>query len=199
MPILSLIMSPKRSLHVLPFLSGVRELLPQFGVPSQVLVRKTPKAAVRESPSLRNTLKPIARKKQKPRKQRQPILKSALMLLPMLSSLRTLCPSVLPHFAEVMQSTCNGFHPTATCLATRLLTLAKEGTTKQQVDRSTSYPEVKAIFKAKQHSKWRHKHPRYNKADPYYLLTRREQVTVFRLRTGHNRLNYHLYSKLRIS
>ena len=76
--------------------------------------------------------------------------------------------------------------------------LAKEGTTKEQVDRSTSYPEVKTILKAKQHSKWRHKHPRYNKADLYYLLTRREQVTVFRLRTGHNRLNYHLYSKLRI-
>ena len=72
--------------------------------------------------------------------------------------------------------------------------LAKEGTTKEQVDRSTSYPEVKTILKAKQHSKWRHTHPRYNKADPYYLLTRREQVTVFRLRTGHNRLNYHLYS-----
>ena len=76
--------------------------------------------------------------------------------------------------------------------------LAKEGTTKEQVDRSTSYPEVKTILKAKQHSKWRHKHPRYNKADPYYLLTRRKQVTVFRLRTGHNRLNYRLYSKLRI-
>ena len=76
--------------------------------------------------------------------------------------------------------------------------LAKEGTTKEQVDRSTSYPEVKTILKAKQHSKWRHKHPRYNKADHYYLLTRREQVTVFRLRTGHNRLNYHLYSKLHI-
>ena len=76
--------------------------------------------------------------------------------------------------------------------------LAKEGTTKEQVDRSTSYPEVKTILKAKQHSKWKHKHPWYNKADPYYLLTRREQVTVFRLRTGHNRLNYHLYSKLRI-
>ena len=74
--------------------------------------------------------------------------------------------------------------------------LAKEGTTKEQVDRSTSYPEVKTILKAKQHSKWRHKHPRYNKADPYNLL--REQVTVFRLRTGHNRLNYHLHSKLRI-
>ena len=57
---------------------------------------------------------------------------------------------------------------------------------------------MKTIMKAKQRSKWRHKHQRYNKADPYYLLTRREQVTVFRLRTGHNSLNYHLYSKLRI-
>ena len=44
--------------------------------------------------------------------------------------------------------------------------LAKEGTTQEQVDRSTSYPEVKTILKAKQHSKWRHEHPRYNKADP---------------------------------
>ena len=87
---------------------------------------------------------------------------------------------------------------TATCLAMRLLTLAKEGTTKEQVDRSTSYPEVKTILKAKQHSKWKHKQSRYNKADSYYLFTRREQVTVFRLRTGHSRLNYHLYSKLRI-
>ena len=76
--------------------------------------------------------------------------------------------------------------------------LAKESTTKEKVDWSTSYPEVKTIFNSKQHSKWRHKHPWYNKADPYYLLTRREQVTVFRLRTGHNHLNYHLYSKLRI-
>ena len=70
--------------------------------------------------------------------------------------------------------------------------LAKEGTTKEQVDRPTSYPEVKTILKAKQHSKRRHKHPWYNKADPYNLLTRREQVTVFRLRTGHNHLSYHL-------
>ena len=61
--------------------------------------------------------------------------------------------------------------------------LAKEGTTKEQVDRSTSYPEVKTVLKAKQHSKWRHKHQRY-KTDPYYLLTRWEQVTVFRLRIG---------------
>ena len=62
---------------------------------------------------------------------------------------------------------------------------SKEGTTKEQMDRSTCYAEVKTILKAKQHSKWRHKHPRY-KTDPYNLLTRPEQVTVFRLRTGHN-------------
>ena len=30
----------------------------------------------------------------------------------------------------------------------------------------------------------------------YHLLTRREHVVVFRLRTGHNRLSYHIYSIL---
>ena len=62
------------------------------------------------------------------------------ILLPMLSSLWTPCPShrpssqigtlnsttcllLLPHFVEAMQSPCNGFHPTATCLPMRLLTL----------------------------------------------------------------------------
>ena len=84
-------------------------------------------------------------------KTAQPILKSAPMLLPMLSSLRTPCPScrpssqtgtlnsmtcllLLPHFVEAMQSPCNGFHPTAMCLAMRLLTLWQR--------------------KAKQRSKW---------------------------------------------
>ena len=63
-----MIMTPKRSPpsplppHVLPFLPGVSQLLPSFGVLSQVLVRKTPKAALTESPSLRNILKPTTRK-----------------------------------------------------------------------------------------------------------------------------------------
>ena len=72
--------------------------------------------------------------------------------------------------------------------------LAKEGTTKEQVDRSTSYPDVKTILKAKQQCKWRLEHPRYKKADPYYLLTRYEELTVCRLRTGHNHLNYLTYA-----
>ena len=53
-----MIMTPKRSPSVLPFLPRVRELLPSFCVPSLVLVRRTPEAALRESPLLRNIIKP---------------------------------------------------------------------------------------------------------------------------------------------
>lgn len=77
-------------------------------------------------------------------------------------------------------------------------TLAKEGTTKDQSDRSTTFKEAKTIIKAKQHSKWMQQHPQYNRKDPYHLLTRSEQVLIFRLRTGHNRLNHHLFTKFRI-
>ena len=140
---------------------------------------------------------------------------SALLHLTVLSSLQMPCPScrpfsqigtlttttyllLFPPSAEAMQSPCSGFLPTALCLAMRLLSLWQRKTTKEKADRSTSYPEVKNVLKAKQHSKQRLQHPRYNKTDPYYFLTRREQVTVFRLRTLHNCLSYHLYSKLRI-
>lgn len=77
-------------------------------------------------------------------------------------------------------------------------TLAKEGSTKDQTDRTTSYQEARTIIKAKQLSKWKQQHPRFNTLDHYHQLTREEQVTIFRLRTGHNRLNYHLYTKFRI-
>ena len=63
------------------------------------------------------------------------------------------------------------------------------GHKKEQLDRSASYAEVKTILKAKQYSKRRLEHPRYNKTNPTTFLTRREQVTVFVLRTGHKRLN----------
>ena len=76
--------------------------------------------------------------------------------------------------------------------------LAKEGSTKEQVDRSTTLRETKTVIKAKQHSKWLQQHPQHNKKDPYHLLSRQEQVTIFRLRTGHNRMKNHLYHKLRI-
>ena len=40
-------------------------------------------------------------------------------------------------------------------------------------------------------------HPHSNRNDPYHLLTRHEQVSIFRLRTGHNRLRNHLFHKLK--
>ena len=68
------------------------------------------------------------------------------------------------------------------------------------MDRSTSYPEVKAILKAKQHSKWRHKHPRYNKANTYYPFyqTGTSDSVQAQDRPQPPQLDYHLYSKLRI-
>ena len=45
-------------------------------------------------------------------------------------------------------STVKNVFPTVTCLAMRLLTLTKDGAAKEQVDRSTTYAEVKTILKA---------------------------------------------------
>jgi hypothetical protein len=77
-------------------------------------------------------------------------------------------------------------------------TLAKEGATKEQSDRSTTFQEAKTIIRAKQHNKWMQQHPRYNPNVPFHLLSRSEQVLIFRLRTGHNRMNHHLFNKFRI-
>ena len=77
-------------------------------------------------------------------------------------------------------------------------TLAKEGTTYAQNDRSTTYSEVKTIIKAKEQNLFKQNHPHSNRNDPYHLLTRHEQVSIFRLRTGHNRLRNHLFHMLKI-
>ena len=77
-------------------------------------------------------------------------------------------------------------------------TLAKEGTTYAQNDISTTYSEVKTIIKAKQQNLFKQNHPHSNRNNPYHLLTRHEQVSIFRLRTGHNRLRNHLFHKLKI-
>ena len=76
--------------------------------------------------------------------------------------------------------------------------MAKEGAQKEQTDSLVSYDEAKTIIKAQQHKKWKLQHPNYNPNDSYHLLRRRDQVTVLRLRTGHNRLNHHLHTKFGI-
>ena len=76
--------------------------------------------------------------------------------------------------------------------------LAKEGSAHEQEDKSTGYQEAKTIIKAKQHDRWMQQHLRYNKQYAYHQLSRTDQVLIFRLRTGHNRLNHHMYTKFKI-
>ena len=217
--------------HVLPFLSGMSQLLPSFGVLSQVSVRKTPKAALRESPSLRNTLKRTTRKSwthvytdgsaenevwnrgagvyiqyaggkedkisratglySTNYKAEAEALKTTAAhievsthaspnvvvltnTLSVLQALQSNRDTELNDLSAALASLCRGHAVTLQWIPSHCNvpgneaadSPAKVGTTKDQVDGSTSYPEVKTILKAKQHSKWRHKHPRYNKADP---------------------------------
>ena len=77
-------------------------------------------------------------------------------------------------------------------------TLAREGSQKEQTNMTMSYDEVKTTIKAEQRKKWKLEHPGHNPIDPYYMLSRWEQVKILRLRTGHNRLRHHLHTKLGI-
>ena len=63
--------------------------------------------------------------------------------------------------------------------------LAKQGSEMEQEENSVSYDEMKTVVKAL------FKVPQPN--DSYHQLTRQDQVIIFRLRTGHNKLNKHLH------
>ena len=54
---------------------------------------------------------------------------------------------------------------------------------------------IKTLSKKK---KWKQQHPNYNQSDTLNKLNRPEQVILFRLRTGHNRLNAHMYNKFKV-
>jgi hypothetical protein len=47
-------------------------------------------------------------------------------------------------------------------------------------------------------SKWAKEHPGHCADDAYYQHNREDQVIIFKLRTGHNRLKYHVYNKFKI-
>ena len=76
--------------------------------------------------------------------------------------------------------------------------LAGEGSLKDQTNQETSYEEAKTLIKRHQKQKWLESHPGHSKKDPYHNLDRGEQVKIFRLRTGHNRLRHHLHTKFSI-
>ena len=209
---------PKRFPCVLPFLPGVRELSPSLSVLSLVLVRKTPKVALRESPSLRNTFKPNTQESwthvytdgsaenavrnggagvyiQYPGGREDKISRathlystnykaeaealktvaahievsthashSVVLLMDALSILQALQShrdTDLNDPSAALAFLCRNYAVTLQWIPSHCNmpgnetadSLAKEGTTREQVDRSTSYPEVKTILKAKQHSK----------------------------------------------
>ena len=68
--------------------------------------------------------------------------------------------------------------------------LAKEGAKSIQFEEDLSYVEKRNLIK----STFRKSRER----DEYHFLSRQEQVVLFRLRTGHNRLNYHMSHKLKL-
>ena len=76
--------------------------------------------------------------------------------------------------------------------------LAKKGSSYTQENTSTNLKEATTIIKAHQRAQWLEQHPKFKPDDPLHKLTRAEQVIIFRLRTGHNRLNYHMHRKFNI-
>ena len=75
--------------------------------------------------------------------------------------------------------------------------LAREEGQLEQEDRYTSYTDEKTIIKTLSKEKWKQQHPNYNQSDSLHKLNRPEQVILFRLRTGHNRLNARMYNKFK--
>ena len=76
--------------------------------------------------------------------------------------------------------------------------LAKIGSTLEQLEEGCTYEESKTHIKAAIQKRLKESHPNYNARDPVRWLSRKQQTTIFRLRTGHNRLRHHMFNKLKI-
>ena len=236
---ISLNMTPMRSPGVLMFVPGERELPLLFSVPSLVLVRKTPKVALREHPSLRNTFKPIAQNSpglmstpialmrmqfrmegQESASSTQEAQKTKSALPPQTMKLKrkpwnsaTLFKDALS-ILQAFKSNNNTDHNRCSCLP-----LQKSSSHTEMDSLPLQHPQWGCWLSDKEgHNKrasglvyqlpWDDDRPQGQathqvevrapavQQDWLLLLTRREHVTVFRLRTRHHPLNYHLYSKL---
>ena len=67
----------------------------------------------------------------------------------------------------------------------------------EQEDKHVSYQDGKTIAKTLTERKWRLEHPDH-KSDSYYRLNTADHVSLFRLRTGYNRVTAHHYNKMKI-
>jgi len=71
--------------------------------------------------------------------------------------------------------------------------LAKAGTRKEQFCHKISLKEAKTLAKRKYKHTWRQRTGSNHPQDPILKLDRSQQTTIFRLRTGHCRLQAHLH------
>ena len=71
--------------------------------------------------------------------------------------------------------------------------LAKEGTKLIQHKHPVSLPEIKTHIKRKYKEVWRQQTHSKHPQDPISRLNRKQHTTIFRLRTGHCRLNHHMH------
>ena len=65
-------------------------------------------------------------------------------------------------------------------------------------ERKTSHTDEKTIIKTLSKKTWKLQHPNSNQSDSLHKLNRPEQAILFRLTTGHNRLNAHIYNKFKV-
>ena len=104
-------------------------------------------------------------------------------------------PNLFKIYVSTTKLLSNGCRHTLDCTAMKKQTPLPK---KHPAVKRLMKQEEKTLLKRNQRGDWKTRHPNENKNDPYYQLTRREQVIVFRLRTGHNKLPRHLYNKFKI-
>lgn len=76
--------------------------------------------------------------------------------------------------------------------------LAKQGSKLPQLENEIDLSEAKMIIRTTINNRWHTKHPKHQPSDPYHHLTRKDQITIFRLRTGHNFLKKHMFNKFKL-
>jgi hypothetical protein len=69
--------------------------------------------------------------------------------------------------------------------------LAKEGAREEQPDSHVTYHQRKRMIRSI-------RKPPASIQDDYQIMTRQEQAVIFCLKTGHNRLREHMYTKFKI-
>ena len=76
--------------------------------------------------------------------------------------------------------------------------LAKRGSELEQIHQDLNLNETKTIINATIDKRWKETHPQYDKKDRIYNLSHADQVTIFRLRCGHNRLRCHMFDCFKV-